>query len=218
MKYFKNLFLSLKEIFIVMIVQYIILFGIVIIFEINKSIILGSIILAIIQIIYIIFSLKNVKLGTKNRYFPYLLLGISISVIYNMLIFKGGISFSTSDSMPIFLNIICSCIVGPIFEECLFRYRFIGYLKKFNSNKMCIILSSIVFALCHTNLWTIIFAIIIGITCSYFYIKSDNILIPIIIHVGANTISTFLFGYNTWIFIFGILLLFISMLLIKKKI
>ena len=47
MKYIKNLFLSIREILLVMIIQYILLFGCILLFGLDKSIILGTIILSI---------------------------------------------------------------------------------------------------------------------------------------------------------------------------
>ena len=205
MKYIKNLFLSIREILLIMLIQYILLFGCIMIFGMDKSIILGTIILSIFELIYIFIKLKGIKLSFKHNYFSYMLLGISISIIYNMIIFKLGIKFDIT-SIPIILDIIASDIIGPIFEEILFRYSLINKLSKFNNNTLCIIISSFIFAICHNGITTIIYAFIIGLFNSYYYIKKKDILVPIIIHISANIISSFLFDFNPYILILGIFL------------
>lgn len=218
MKYLKNLLLSLNEIFVVMIIQYILLIIVILIFGIYNSIILGSIILLLFETVYILLKSKKIHRFSSNTiYFPYVLLGISIAVIYNMIIFKLGIKFDVNTSIPIILNIICSSIVGPIFEELLFRYSLIEKLEKFNSKRNIVIISSLIFGLFHKNVITMIYAFIIGVINSYFYLKERNIFIPIIIHMSGNIIASYLFDYNIWIFILGIILLIISFLIIKGE-
>lgn len=215
MKYIKNLFLSLKGILLIMLIQYILLFGCIMIFGMDKSIILGTIILSIFELIYIFIKLKNIKLSFKHNYFPYILIGISISIIYNMIIFKLGIKFDIT-SIPLILDIIVSGIIGPIFEEILFRYSLINKLSKFNNNTLCIILSSFIFAICHNGITTIIYAFIIGLFNSYYYIKKKAILVPTIIHISANIVSSFLFNFNPYILILGIILFVIGITTSKK--
>lgn len=215
MKYIKKLLLSIREILLIMLIQYILLFGCILLFGLNKSIILGTIILSIFELIYIFIKLKSIKLSFKHNYFPYILLGISISIIYNMIIFKLGVKFDIT-SIPLILNIIASGIIGPIFEEILFRYSLINKLSKFNNNSLCIIISSFIFAICHNGITTIIYAFIIGLFNSYYYIKKKDILVPIIIHISANIVSSFLFNFNPYILILGIILFVIGITTSKK--
>ena len=60
-------------------------------------------------------------------------MGIGITTSYNMLLFAMGLGNNVMVDMNIFLNILASGIVGPIFEEILFRYSFVNSLKKFNA-------------------------------------------------------------------------------------
>ena len=119
MQYIKNLFLSVREVILIMIIQYALLFGCIIILGMNKSIIIGSIILSIFEIIYVFINFRSIKLSFKYNYFPYILIGISISIIYNMIIFKLGFKFDVT-SIPLLIEIIASGIIGPVFEETLF--------------------------------------------------------------------------------------------------
>lgn len=218
MKYLKKLFFSLSEVFIMVAMQYLLLIIAILIFGKNKSIIIGTIILSIFEIIYIIFKYKKKKIIVlKDNYFPYILLGISFSIIYNMIVFLLGVKFTFDNSIPLIINIISSCFIGPIFEEVLFRYSLISKLLKFNNKTGAIIISIIIFCLCHNNINNMIFALILGSFNSILYVKRRNILIPICIHIFANLISTFLFEFNIIIFILGIILLVISILMLKLK-
>ena len=84
----KRLFLSLKEILIVMGIQYFIVIISILLLGYNSSIVWGTVFLMIFDIIYIVSKLKiiDVSFNIKNNYFPYMLLGISISIIYNMIL------------------------------------------------------------------------------------------------------------------------------------
>ena len=226
MKYLWNLFLSLKEIFIMMILQYIILILCILIIGINKSVIYGSILLMLFEIWYIVWKIRNDnfiisriknKLNIKS-YFPYVLLGIGIAALYNMIIFKLGLEQEITTNFPFVLNILCSGVVGPIFEEFLFRYDFIKKLEMFNSKKLVIILlAGIIFGLMHTGITTFIYAMIVGLINSYIYIKDKDIMKPIILHIAGNIFVGFLFGYNIWILILGIILIILGWLIISDN-
>lgn len=218
MRYLKKLLLSLNEIFLVLIIQYILLIGVILLIGTDKSIIWGSIVLMIFEVMYIISKSKSMQISTHNIvYFPYLLLGIALAIIYNMIIFKLGIKFDTIDKMPIVLNILCSGIIGPVFEEILFRYSLINKLEKFNSKIMVIILSSLIFGFFHNNIVTIVYATIVGFVNSYLYLKNKDIIVPIMVHISGNIIVNLLLGYNLWIFVLGIMLLVVSILIIQRE-
>ena len=215
MQYLKNLFLSLKEIILIIFIQYILLLCCILIFGTNTSIIIGTIILSLFEIIYVFIKLKGIKLSFKYNYFSYIFIGTSLSIIYNMIIFKLGFKFDIT-SIPLVLELLSSGIIGPIFEEVLFRYTLINKLSKFNNNTLCIIISSSIFAICHNNIITILYAFIIGLFNSYYYINKKDILVPIIIHISCNTISCFLFNFNPYILFLGTLLLIIGIMTSRK--
>lgn len=215
MQYLKKLFLSVREVIFIILIQYALLLGCILAFGIDKSIIIGTIILSIFEFIYIFIKLKSIKLSIKYNYLPYILIGLSLSIIYNMTIFKLEFKFDIT-SIPLILELICSGIIGPIFEELLFRYSLINKLSKFNSNTLCIIISSFIFAICHNNIITIIYAFIIGLFNSYYYLEKKDILVPIIIHISSNIISSFLFDFNPYILILGIILFIIGIITSRK--
>ena len=201
MNFIKNLFLSLKEILIVMLSQYLILIISIILYGINKSYYIGTILLLIFDISFIILKIRkrhfNISFKGRN-YFFCITLGLSISIIYNMILYRFNLYSYQSDNISFFLNIFSSGIIGPIFEEVLFRVSFISKLEKWNKDKIIIIfLSSFIFAIFHFNV--------------YSSIKERNVRKIFLIHISNNIMSSFLFGYNFTILILGTILLGISL-------
>lgn len=226
MRYLGKLFLSLKEIFITMILQYVILILCVLIIGVNKSVIWGSVLLMIFETLYVIWKIRNCnfdierirKTLNSESYFPYVLIGVGVSAVYNMTIFKLGLGQDVTTDFPIILNVLCSGIVGPIFEEVLFRYDLIRRLERFNSKRFSIIfIAGVIFGLMHTGITTIIYALVVGIINSYIYIKDKDIVKPIMVHMAGNIFVNLLYGYNTWIFIFGIILILLGVLIIRDN-
>lgn len=224
MEYLRKLFLSLKEIFAMMILQYVILFVCFLIVGKESSIIFGSILIIIFELSYIVwkFIKNNIGNGISKKiidiwsYFPYILLGIGISTSYNMIIFGLGLGQGVNTEFPLILNILCSGIIGPIFEEFLFRYDFIKRLEKFNSSKIVIILlTGITFGLFHTGIVTIIYAMIVGFINSYIYVKDKDIIKPITLHMAGNIFVNFLTGYNIVTLILGFILIIIFYCIIR---
>lgn len=178
-----------------------------------------------IYIVIIYYILTSIYLYKKNKitennisfrsYYPLISLGISIAIIYNMIIFKFNPPTTTS-TLPLFINILSSGIVGPIFEEILFRYVFYNRLKTKYSIKKSIIINSIVFAIIHISPIKIIYAFIIGIILNTYYEKYNNIKVPILIHIAANIIAIFLTEYNLIVLLLAIINLIITILIIRK--
>ena len=168
-------------------------------------------------VILYLYSKNKQKENKPNKYFPQIYLGISLAIFLNMIIFK--IKPPTNIEINyIPLNLITSGIIGPIYEEILFRYIFYNRLKKYNTQKKAILITNIVFALMHNSPIKIIYAFIMGLVFNYIYEKDKTIISPILVHVATNIISLFLHEYNIYILILSIinLLLSIEVYLVKK--
>jgi len=219
MKYLWNLILSLKEVFLLFLFQYLILFICFIVFGPDKTIVIGSILFVVLQIIYVVYKSRGIKFNFDFKsYIPLVMLGIGIAGVYNMILFKLGFANEVNSEVNILFSILCTGIMGPIFEEFLFRYDLIKRLSLFNDKKwFVILLSSTIFAMCHSGITTIIYAFIVGIINSYIYMKNNDIIKPIIVHIAMNTFVIFLTGYNLYVLIFSILLIVISTTIMKCK-
>ena len=187
--------------------------------SIDKLINILPYILIITYLFYIIYFLKKypISIKKKNKYFPYLLLGISLSVFLNMILFHVSHPTNSKTTIPLFLDIIASGIIGPIYEELLFRHIFYNKLKSFNSKKKSLYLTTIIFALIHLTTLKMIYALFLGFILTKVYQQKENILSPILIHVSANITSTFLFEYNTYLFFLSLISLILGSYLVFKK-
>lgn len=224
---FSDFVLSLKEIVVVYILQYIVILGSSYIYlsidpkgDVTGFLTtMGYILLILFDIIVAIYLyLRNKRKEKKVKvanYFPIVYLGIGMAVVLNMLIFLFNLNNEMAD-LNIYLAILSSGIIGPILEEILFRYVFLNRLRNFFTTRNAILLSSLVFALLHGNIITMIYAFIMGFIFAYVYVKYDNIKVSIMCHIGANTIVIFLTSFNIWILLLGLFGVWISIYLILR--
>ena len=228
MKYLKKLLFSLKEIIITYILQYILIIISCLLIKIITKKNISYIINNYIPYIMIIFTLfLTIYLYKKNKrtepkiittyIIPYISIGISISCLLNMLIFKYLIITPTHSTINILVLIISSGLIGPIYEEILFRYILLNKLKNFNNPKLAILINSLIFALIHFNIPKIIYAFLLGLIINITYHKRKNILYPIIIHSSANITAIFLNNYNHNILLLSLICLIINFYIIIKK-
>ena len=224
---FSDFVLSLKEIVVVYILQYIVILGSSYIYlsidpkgDVTGFLTtMGYILLILFDIIVAIYLyLRNKRKEKKVKvtdYFPVVYLGIGMAVALNMLIFLFNLNGDTAD-LNIYLAILSSGIIGPILEEMLFRYVFLNRLRNFFTTRNAILLSSLVFALLHGDIVTMIYAFIMGFIFAYVYVKYDNIKVSIMCHISANTIVIFLTSFNIWILLLGLFGVWISIYLILR--
>ena len=224
----KYILKSLKEIFITYIFNYLIIIISGLIYNSlgynNLDYFINSILPIILIIFYILTIIylykKNCiqeKSLSKKEYFPLSILGISLASLLNMIIFRL-FPQPTTTPLPIIISVISTGIIGPIYEEILFRYILYNRLKKKYSIKKSILITTILFALIHLSPIKIIYAFILGLTMNILYERHKNILAPILIHISANTIVIFLYEYNTYILLLSIICLMQSIKLNKLKV
>ncbi len=228
MEYLKKLIKAMKDIIVVMVIQYSLIFGIGILymilngedlmsFYINEGYIVLTFIYAILVMVLLNkYREKEPALPLKD-YYGSVLFGISLACFLNMIIFKFGEGNEVIEVNKILL-FISSGILGPILEELLFRKKLLTELLKFNNKYVALLLSSFIFSFLHNGLVTMIYAFILGIVFGLFYIKYKNIKLTILMHMAANIIVIYLTGYNNLILILSIIGLIISYLIMNKKV
>lgn len=228
MEYLKKLIKAMKDIIVVMVIQYSLIFGIGILymilngedlmsFYINE----GYIILTFIYAILVMALLNRYREKEKSLplkdYYGAVLFGMSLACFLNMLIFKLGQSNEVVEVNKTLL-FISSGILGPIMEELLFRKKLLTELLMFNNKYVSILLSSFIFSFLHNGMITMLYAFILGIVFGIIYIKYKNVKLTIFMHMAANIIVIYLTRYNTLILILSIIGLLISYLIINKKV
>ena len=228
MEYLKKLIKAMKDIIIVMVIQYSLIFGIGILYMILNGEDLmsfyindGYIILTFIYAILVMTLLNRYREKEKSLplkdYYGAVLFGISLACFLNMLIFKLGQSNEVVEVNKTLL-FISSGILGPIMEELLFRKKLLTELLMFNNKYVSILLSSFIFSFLHNGMITMLYAFILGIVFGIIYIKYKNVKLTIFMHMAANIIVIYLTRYNTLILILSIIGLLISYLIINKKV
>lgn len=100
------------------------------------------------------------------------------------------------------LHIITIAVIGPIVEEIFYRGILFGFLKGRGKGIVrsiaAILLSSLIFAFSHTSIIDFsvtdmlsnIPILMLGLTVTTLYWRTDNIFCPIIVHIVINTIGT----------------------------
>ena len=159
---------------------------------INSQLLLITIIgfIIFLPIFYLLY--RNYKKERNCGYFlESISLGISISLIFNILVYNLNDIFNFTDrynkTLPFIVLIICTGILGPIIEEILFRGIVYNKLKEFNSNMRSIILCSIIFAIFHFDIINAIYAFGVSFILIYLYEKYNTLIAPILMHIFLNT-------------------------------
>lgn len=225
----KKLWSSIKNIIYTYIVQYLlILIGIISYIALTKDVniitnqdklntftIIGSAISAIILSIYL-YKKHRIKESIPNlkKIILMVLLGIGISLFYNMLTIKYQVNNIFNINKFILIPYIV--IIAPIYEELVFRYISLRIAKDNYKKLTAIIIISILFAIMHTDIFSIIYAFILGIILSYIYLKYKNIIYPIILHISANLMSIFITEFNLLALIISVIILLTTTIYIKK--
>lgn len=94
-------------------------------------------------------------------------------------------------SSPIWLLFITVVIIGPIFEELIFRKLMIDRLSRYGE-LVAVMTSSIAFGLFHGNFYQFFYAVMLGLILGYMYAKTRNIKYSIIMHMLINFFGSIL--------------------------
>ena len=161
-------------------------------------------------IIYFIFD--NAFLFNFFKYFNDVLTGKKNITVYDILVLE---KLQRPRFEPFML--IGTVIIGPIFEEILYRGLMYNKLKEISNVFIAVFISSILFALLHIPGYGFnikMFSLVLdGILLTYCYEKTDNIYVPILVH-SINNFFIFLFNYVYFYFLIVIYFIIFIMALI----
>ncbi len=111
------------------------------------------------------------------------------TMITNLDIPQADFTFDFS-SLSGWLFLFYVCLIGPIFEEVLFRGVILRTLNKYN-RYFAIIASALIFGLFHLYLEQGAHAFVLGLVLAYVSLKTDSLMTCILLHIFHNTITTF---------------------------
>ena len=167
---------------------------------------------------------KDDKINKKDIFLS-IILGTTLSIIYNFIIYNLNEVYSFtnlySGSTNILIAIISTGIIGPIIEEYMIRGIMYNEFKQKYSTMKSIIITTIIFSLLHFNLVQMIYALVLGFILIYMYEKTNNIKTPLILHMTSNIVTTiYCLILNNFLisFIIYIISLIILILIFKKYI
>lgn len=222
MSYYKTIFKGIDEIDIVNMEFYK--------YHLNKF--LNSQALLIVLIIFLIFGYvfyaiykkykQNSRLTIKSIV-RIIFTAIFISAFYNTFIYLINNSVHISDnykinSLPIYIQVLSSGIIGPILEELLFRgviYNRLKEIKNINKSKLY---TSILFSLMHLpNIVLVIYTFLLSFIMIEIYERFKTLKASIIFHITINITSiiiTYILIYNN--ILLNVILLIINLLFLFK--
>ena len=179
--------------------------------------------------VYKKYKVKN-NFKIKDIFIP-ILLGITISLIYNISLYNlnNVVHFTNMfelSKLPIIVQIISSGICGPILEEFIFRGIVYNKLKTFNKKMTAIILTSVIFGIVHSNIINGIYAFGVSFILIYLYEKYKTLKAPIVMHIFLNTTIILMLpliiknyiAFNLYLLIMSIIILIIINKYIKKDV
>lgn len=117
---------------------------------------------------------------------------VAVLIEINLLNIKPG-SENTEQIMEITkiapAFIVIPAILAPILEEIVFRKVIFGTLYKRMNFFLAAIISSLIFGVIHLDLTHLLIYTAIGFVFAFLYVKTNRIIVPILVHMGMNTIT-----------------------------
>lgn len=96
--------------------------------------------------------------------------------------------FFEPTSGNILLNVLIVAVLPALLEEMVFRGYILRLLRPYG-DLLAIAVSAVLFALMHGNISQIPFALVVGVSLGWLYVRTDNIWLPIAVHFANNTLS-----------------------------
>ena len=160
----------------------------------NNNTLIMVIIIAVIFIPLYYFIFKKYQNHTRikiNKLLVLILFSMSFALFYNA--YLSIICNYHVSELPLYVQIICSGLIGPIIEELIFRGIIFNKLKETYSINSSMVLTTVIFALFHASLTGIIYTFIFGYMLVNIYQYYKDLRYSILMHISANII-VILFG------------------------
>lgn len=143
--------------------------------------------------IFSIIPLKEILVIIMlNIFFSYGMLYLSNYIVHSISVndfFYFLISAKSIDDRLIgVFSLISIVLISPITEELLFRGIFLNKLRLIVPTIFAVLISALLFASLH-SFGSITSAFVFGICMALLYLKTDNILVPILAHLLNNLIG-----------------------------
>lgn len=101
---------------------------------------------------------------------------------------SGQLPYNTDSPAKYVISLISLAVLPAICEELLFRGVIINGLKR-KGNTFAIVMSSVMFSIFHFSPTQMIYPVCFGIILAIVYLKTKNILFPILLHFVNNALT-----------------------------
>lgn len=102
--------------------------------------------------------------------------------------YANGLNDIVSNS-PVWMTFVATCICAPLGEEFLFRKLLIDRTRGYG-DRTAILLSGLLFALFHGNLFQFFYAFLLGLILAYMYTRSGNLWWCVAMHAVVNLLGS----------------------------
>lgn len=196
-------------------------------YKIVLAILLGCIFIPLLIRDYRKEKRKTEKL-TLNNIVLIVLIGVTLSIIYNTLVYYLNQTFHFtnlySSDNQIITNLISVGIIGPIIEEYMFRGVIYDACQKRYNNMKSILICTALFTVMHFTIVQMIYAFALGFILIYVYLKCKNIKAAIWLHMTSNITTTLWsivllknnFTLNYIVYLVFLIILIITFVRLKK--
>lgn len=147
----------------------------------------------------------------KGNFIPWLgvFLGVTVVMNYAVIFFMEALAFVGIEIPDVFASYspqdipqaICYFVVlallPPICEEVLCRGLVCGLLKHFHP-WTAVLVSAFAFGMMHATVQQIPFAFVLGLVLGFVYVKTGNLLYPILLHFVNNAFACLLTYLSVW--------------------
>lgn len=187
--------------------------------QLYLSLILGIIFIPLLYKDYKKYKIKQ----NKINYLTVIILGIILSLIYNVFAYYLNFLLNTSlfdNNSNLIVTLISTGLIGPIIEELMFRGIIYNELKNKYSNMKAILITTVFFAVIHFNIIQIIYTFALGFVLIFVYEKYKNIKAAITLHMASNITTTLFLTIlikNIFLINYSIFLISLILLIIIKK-
>lgn len=100
-----------------------------------------------------------------------------------------------TESTNIFIIILAVWIIAPLVEELIFRGKAFWYFEKAAGKTVAVIVTSVIFAVCHGNILQGAYAFVCALFCCIFVEFADSVAAGIFLHMGFNASNLILAAF-----------------------
>lgn len=119
--------------------------------------------------------------------FPIMCLGSIIGTVCSMAASGGQATNRVSELAltPDVWNVVFMVVLGPFFEEWMFRKQLIDHTRKYGE-KTAILISAVAFGLFHLNMFQFFYAFGLGLIFGYVYMRTSKLRYSVAMHMLIN--------------------------------